>query len=192
MPILGLRDVGMERPEDEDIEKGLKKLATYFTALETLPSHSKMMEGTPVSTLRKPDGEDNILFRPIAQVALARALEYLHTTGDASLADLMNTIAAHEEQGHLRLTSKTEPWFGILCDPITATVRRQISFMNLCARMMVHLLGGGLTDPEDREGLRDKFFEARKGSTETEEPRAYDITGSLVDYDEFSLPKPWR
>ena len=73
-PIFGVKVAGVERPEDDEIEKGLTKLAVYFTALATLPSHARMMKGTPVSVLRKPDGEDNILFRPIAQVALAPGL----------------------------------------------------------------------------------------------------------------------
>ena len=71
IPLLGVKGAGLERPEDDEIERGLKKLADYFTALEILPSHGRMMKGTPVSVLRRQDGEDNILFRPIAQVALA-------------------------------------------------------------------------------------------------------------------------
>ena len=90
-PIFGVKGAGVERPEDDEIEKGLKKLAGYFTALETLPSHGRMMEGTPVSALRKPDGEDNILFRPIAQVVLARALARLQATEGADLHDLIST-----------------------------------------------------------------------------------------------------
>ena len=120
LPIFGVKGAGVERPEDDEIEKGLKKLAGYFMALETLPSHGRMMEGTPVSALRSdPDGEDNILFRPIAQVALARALAHLQAKEGADLHDLMSMLAKHEKKGHLKLTSKTAPWFGILCDPIT-------------------------------------------------------------------------
>ena len=152
-PIFGVKDAGLKRPEDDEIEKGLTKLAVYFTAVATLPSHARMMEGTRVSVLRKKDGEDNILFRPIAQVALARALADLQAKEGADLYDLMSMLAKHEKKGHLKLTSKTAPWFGILCDPITEKLRRQKSFEDICSRMMIHLLGVELADPQARKNI---------------------------------------
>lgn len=191
-PILGLKDVGPVRPEDDEIEQGLKKLAEYFTALETLPSHARMMDGIPVSTLRKHDGDDNILFRPIAQVALSRAVAELLAEKGTDLRDLMDMLAKHERKGHLKLTSETTPWFGVLCDPLTKKVRRQKSYEFICSRIFVHILGGGLADEQDREALRKEFFEARQGSTDSDIPVAYSMTGKLVSYDRFSLPRPWR
>ena len=192
MPIFGVKDAGVERPEDDEIEKGLKKLSGYFTALETLPSHGRMMEGTPVSALRKPDGEDNILFRPIAQVALARALARLQAKEGADLHDLMSLLSKHEKKGHLKLTSKVAPWFGILCDPITTKLRRQRSFEDICSRMIVHLLGVQMADPQARETLRQDFFNAREGSTDSDRRVAYNMSGELVEIDRFFLPRPWR
>ena len=191
-PIFGVKDAGLRRPEDDEIENGLKKLADYFKALETLPSHAKMMGGTPVSALRKQDGEDNILFRPIAQVALAKALAHLQAKEGANLHDLISMIAKHEKNGHLKLTSKKAPWFGILCDPISERLRRQIRFEDICSRMIIHLLGGELADSQDRETLREDFFDAREGSTDSDERVAYDMSGALVEYSRFSLPRPWR
>ena len=192
MPLFGVKDAGVERPEDDEIEKGLKKLSGYFTALETLPSHGRMMEGTPVSALRKPDGEDNILFRPIAQVALARALARLQAKEGADLHDLMSLLSKHEKKGHLKLTSKVAPWFGILCDPITTKLRRQRSFEDICSRMIVHLLGVQMADPQARETLRHDFFEAREGSTDSDKRVAYNMSGELVEIDRFFLPRTWR
>ena len=191
-PILGLKDAGLERPVDDEIEKGLKKLAEYFTALEILPSHARMMEGTSVSTLRKPDGEDNILFRPIAQVALSRAVAELVAENNADLDDLMGMLAEHESKGDLKLTSRKAPWFGILCEPLTNKIRRQKSYESTCSRMFVHVLGGGLADAQEQEALRWDFFMARQGSTDSDDQVAYDISGTLVGYDQFSLPRPWR
>lgn len=191
-PILGLKDAGLQRPEDEEIEKGLKKLAEYFTALETLPSHSRMVEGASVSSLRKPDGEDNILFRPIAQAALSRAVAELISEKSANLGDLMGVLAKKESKGDLKLTSKKAPWFGILCDPITEKIRRQKSYEVLCSRMFVHVLGGGLADTQEQETLRRDFFEARQSNSDSDNQVAYDISGKLVLYDQFSLPRPWR
>ena len=151
-----------------------------------------MMEGTRVSALRKKDGEDNILFRPIAQVALARALADLQAKEGADLHDLMSMLAKHEKKGHLKLTSKTAPWFGILCDPITEKLRRQKSFEDICSRMIIHLLGVELADPQVRKTLRADFFDAREGSTDSDERVAYDMSGALVEYGRFFLPRPWR
>ena len=192
MPLFGVKDAGVERPEDDELEKGLKKLSGYFTALETLPSHGRMMEGTPVSALRKEDGEDNILFRPIAQVALARALARLQAKEGADLHDLMSLLSKHEKKGHLKLTSKVAPWFGILCDPITTKLRRQRSFEDICSRMIVHLLSVQMADPQARETLRQHFFNAREGSTDSDKKVAYDMSGALVEINRFSLPDRWR
>ena len=191
-PIFGVKDAGLRRPEDDEIEKGLKKLADYFTALETLPSHTRMVGGTSVSALRKHDGEDNILFRPIAQVALAQALAHLQAKQGASLHDLMRMIAKHEKKGNLQLTNKMAPWFGILCDPLTETIRRHKSFEDICSRMFIHLLSVEPADPQAQETLREDFFSAREGSTDSDERVAYDMSGSLVEIDQFSLPRRWR
>ena len=191
-PLFGVKNAGLKRPEDDEIENGLKKLADYFTALETLPSHARMMGGTPVSALRKQDGEDNILFRPIAQVALAKALAHLQAKEGADLHDLISMIAKHEKKGHLALTSKKAPWFGILCDPISERLRRQIRFEDICSRMIIHLLGVESAEPQAQETLREHFFDAREGSTDSDERVAYDMSGALVEYKRFSLPRRWR
>ena len=46
----------------------------YFNHLATLPSHVAFIQGKPASDLRKKEGEDNILFRPVVQIALAEAI----------------------------------------------------------------------------------------------------------------------
>ena len=192
IPLFGVKGAGLERPEDDEIERGLTKLADYFTALEILPSHGRMMKGTQVSALRRQDGEDNILFRPIAQVALARALAHLQAKDGDDLHDLMSIVAKYEMKGHLKLTSKTAPWFGILCDPITNTVRRQKRFEVICSRMIIYLLGVELADPRAVEELRLDFFDARKGSTDSATLVAYDMSGALVGDSRFVLPRRWR
>ncbi len=185
---LGKKEFGYLRPEDETIEDSLKKLREYFDALKSIPSHRDMVQGASVRDLRSRDGNDNILFWPIAQMALAAALAELQVEKGESLTDLVGVIAEHEAKGDLRLRSKTAPWFGILCDPIEETLKRKKSSQYLCARMFVYLLGGELQDDE-REELREDFFEARKDSEE----RAYDSLGELKKLDEeFRLPEPWR
>lgn len=188
-PILDVKDVGAMRPDMEEITAGFEELGNYFTALETLPSHRDMMQGTPVSNLRK-DG--NILFRPIAQTALASAIANLQKDSHFDLAELMQKLAEHEEMGDLELKSKGAPWFGVLCDPIAEKIRRKKFYEELCERMFIYLLGGGIEDTVEREKLRGDFFNARQGSTESTEPEAYDMEGALVKYDQFILPHPWQ
>lgn len=190
-PILGLKGVGLTRPEDKGIDNGLIKLRDYFTALEILPSHHRMIQGASVGELRS-ENDGNILFRPIAQVALARAVESLQREKNFSLHDLMKKLAEHEKAGDLRLTSKEAPWFGVLCETVTRKIRRQKFYEELCERMFIYLLGGGIKDEKDREMLRADFFEARKDAGESGESKAYDMEGTLVKYDQFILPHPWQ
>ena len=202
-PVLGLtgkRGVGLLRPVDEEIARGLAELSAYFDALATLPSHGSMRayfftdgkEGKSPGELRG-DPDRNILFRPIAQVALARAIAKLRKNQGVELSRLMERLARHEEKGELDLTSKGAPWFGILCDPIEEKVRRQKKYEDLCVEMMVYLLGGGFGDDKTRqEKLLDDFFEARRVSSDSYEPVALDPSGCRMTRDEFSLPDPWQ
>lgn len=190
-PILDLKEIGSIRPEVTEIQEGVRILAEYFTALETLPSHHEMMQGAEVSKLRSTE-EGNILFRPIAQVALSRAIASLQNENNANLEDIIRRLARHEKEGGLKLTNKTSPWFGILCDPTDTKIRRKKHFEDLCERMFVYLLGGGLEDPNRREDLRRDFFEARRGSSDSQTSKAHSMSGNLVDYDNFYLPHPWQ
>ena len=191
-PILGLKELGTLPPREEEIQAGLDQLNAYFNALQRLPSHTELVQGADVSALRKySDGDGNILFRPIAQVALARAIGTLQKEKGADLKDLFDVIARHEKQGALRLTNKKSPWFGVLCDPIDGKIRRHKRFGDLCEQLFCYLLGGGEPDHETREELRKGFFDARRGSIETD-AMAYDMSGSLVTLKEFGLPNPWQ
>ena len=201
LDLKGRRGVGFLRPTDDEIGKGLAQLSMYFDALATLPSHRSMRkyfssgtkEGKSPSDLR--GGNDrNILFRPIAQVALARAIARLQKDNGADLKDLMTSLSHHEGSGDLDLENKEAPWFGILCDPIHGKVRRQKKYEDLCSEMMAYLLGGGFGDDgQRRKKLLSSFFEARLGGEgDSGKPMAWDLSDSLEAEDEFSLPDPWR
>ena len=189
--VLELKDVGSIRPEVTEVDEGVRILAEYFTALEALPSYQEMAQGAEVGKLRTEE-DGNILFRPIAQVALSSAIASLQNESNANLDDIVRRLARHEKNGDLKLTNKTSPWFGVLCDPTDNKLRRQRHFEELCERMFIYLLGGGLEDLKSREDLRSDFFEARRGSTDSQVPQAYSMSGTLVDYDKFHLPHPWQ
>ena len=204
---------GLPRPSNDQIEKGRVALTEYFDALAKLTSHKSMLvrfrtdglNGEDHCNLGKSPPElrqsrpkhpcardDNILFRPISQVALARAIAELQKRNGLGLKEAINCLFAKERRGGLCLRSKMAPWFGILCDTVHGEVRRQKRFEDLCVEMMVYLLGGGFADDEARrEKLRDDFFEARRGPTDGNEPMAYDLSGRLKIREEFRLPDPW-
>ena len=198
LDLKGKRGVGLLRPTDDEISKGLIELSMYFDALATLPSHQSMIlyyssstkKGKSPSDLR--GGSDrNILFRPIAQVALARAIARLQQDKQADLDGLMKILSCHERSGELDLANKKAPWFGILCDTIEVKIRRQKKFEDLCVEMMIYLLGGFGDDEQRREKLFSSFFGARIGGEDSGEPVAWDLSGELKTEDEFSLPDPW-
>ncbi len=197
----GSRGVGFLRPNDDEIEKGLVAMTVYFDALTELPSHRHMIahfDNESGQESKSPSGlrggnDQNVLFRPIAQVALARAMAHLESDQAADVAELMKVLSQHETLGDLHLTRKMAPWFGILCDPIEEKVRRQKRYEDLCVEMLIYLLGGGFAQDEERqERLRDAFFEARRGATDSGEPMAWSLSGHLKTKDDFKLPDPWR
>ena len=191
-PILGMRDLGCLRPVDEELEEGLLELSEYFSEIQRIPSHKNMIQGTSVKDLRSPEKGDNILFWPIAQVALAKAIADLKVEKGMLLSDLIDVISKYEGNGQLKMTSTEAPWFGILCDPIDKKLRRHKQFQELCMRMFVYLLGGGLQNGE-RDDLRRDFFNARRvGAGEGEIEWAFDPSGDLQEFENFHLPNPWH
>jgi len=193
-PILDNSKIGYLRPEEQDIDAARERLRMYFDAIMKIPSHEKMIQGTNIRDLRSPEGEDNILFWPIAQMALATAIADLESEKHSSLDYLIKLLSKHEMLGNLKLTAKTSPWFGVLCDPIDTNLRRNKHYQDLCSELFIYLLGGGIQDDSRREDLRESYFNARKvGVEEGEQQKAYDgQTGTLQKFDNFRLPNPWQ
>ena len=177
-----------ERPDDDSLETGTSAMAEYFDTLCRLPSHEAFAQGKPAGSIRKADGDDNILFRPIAQTALAEAVGKLSHAG-ISLDTIADVLAKQECRGQLRLTDPHTPWFGVLCDPVSRKMRRHHrKNEELCCRMFQYLLGGGLPDNVDREELRHKFLDERR----VDDDHAVDLQGDMVEFDRVKLPNPWR
>ena len=177
------------RPEDVALEQGEQAMDEYFHHLATIPSHVAFIQGKPASELRKSeDGEDNILFRPMVQAALAEAIGKLVSRG-VSLKNVVEELGRQEQRGQLKLTQRTGPWFGVLCD-ISGKMRRQKKNEELCCRLFQYLLGGGIVDDFDREKLRDEFAAERRPDPERD--LAINLDGKSVPTAEILLPNPWR
>ena len=178
------------RPEDSALERGKQDMDEYFDCLATIPSHVAFIQGKPASELRKSeDGEDNILFRPVVQIALAEAMGKLATRG-VSFKNAIEELGRQEQRGQLRLTPRTSPWFGVLCDPSSGNMRRYKKNRDLCCRLFQYLLGGGLEDDGDREELRRAFATERQ--IDQVGDQAIDLEGNSVPTAEIRLPNPWR
>ena len=205
--ILDIKGAGLWRPTDEDLKKGREQLEEYFDEIGKLPSHKEMIQGEPVSYLRGKkwrdregrdhEGRDHVLFRPIAQMALAEAVGQLQNNDEynkLTLPVIMQRLASRDKKDSmdLRLTVPESPWFGLLCDPVNKTVRRHKKYQELCNLMFVYLLGGGLKDDQGREALKDEFFEARRITVDGDDnPKAINLEGKPVTKDNFYLPNPW-
>lgn len=177
------------RPEDSALEQGKQDMDEYFDYLATIPSHVAFIQGKPASELRRSkNGEDNILFRPVVQIALAEAIGKLVTRG-VSLKNAVEELDRQEQRGQLRLTPRTSPWYGVLCDD-SGNMRRHKKNRILCCRLFQYLLGGGIEDDFDREDLREAFAEERQ--IDRERGLAIDLEGNSVPMAEIRLPNPWR
>lgn len=177
-----------QRPDDESLDLGTSAMTEYFDALARLSSHEAFIQGKPAGDIRMAD--DNILFRPIAQVALAEATGKLSHEG-ISLSTIVDVLTEQENIGQLRLTDQSTPWFGVLCDPVPPhKMRRHKRNEELCCRLFQYLLGGGLPDDFDREELRGKFASERRVGVDDD--RAVDLKGKTVKLDNVRLPTPWR
>lgn len=175
-----------QRPDDESLDAGTEIMREYLDALARLPSHEAFIQGKPAGELRTDD--DNILFRPIAQMALAEAAGKLSREG-ISLPTIVKVLGDHEKRGQLKLTDQCTPWFGVLCDPAPPhKMRRYKKNERLCCRLFQYLLGGGISDDIDREALRCDFAEQRSIDDEL----AVDLEGNKVKPDKVRLPSPWR
>ena len=177
------------RPEETALDRGKQAMIEYFNHLETIPSHKAFIDGKLASELRKSKGgEDNILFRPVVQMALAEAIGKLVTRG-VSLSNIVEELGRREQQGQLRLTERKAPWFGVLWDP-SGKMRRHKKNEQLCCRLFQYLLGGGIEDDVDRAQLREDFAAQRR--TDIEGDWSIDLNGNVVKTDKVRLPNPWR
>jgi len=176
------------RPEEDDIDRGYQKFSEYLDFLTSLPSHKGFVDGRAAADIRSAGGEDNVLFRPIAQTALAEAVAKLER-GGRSLVSIGEILKKKEAEGQLRLTAQDTPWYGVLWDPANERMRKGAGPEGLCHRLFLHLLGGGTADNSARKELRDEFAKARVVGLESD--LAIDFEGVEVRSSSIRLPSPW-
>ena len=174
-----------QRPDDESLDLGTLAMTEYFDALARLPLHEAFIQGKLAGDIRMT--YDNILFRPVAQMALAEAVGKLSSEG-ISLSTIVDVLTTRELDGQLKLTDQSTPWFGVLCDPVSRKMRRKKRNEALCCRLFQYLLGGGISDDTDRERLREDFVNERR----VDDDHAVNLEGNTVKLEDVRLPTPWR
>lgn len=187
-PIFSESTLGYWHPDESDLDEGVEALRRYLSSFQKIQSHLSLIQGEDsAATFRKEDGNDNVLFRPIAQIALAEALGGLERKAGQNLDLLMEKLRRKEDQGQLKLRSFDAPWYGVLWDPVNNVMRRKVEYQRLCFRLFRYLLGGKIEYETDRIDLTRRFAKARA----TGEDSAYNYDGTVVSHEYVKLPDPW-
>ena len=214
LELKGSPESDLLRPSNDRSEKGRVSLTEYFDALAKRTSRKSVLVRFQIDSLigeghgnaekspselrqsqpKHPGArDDNILFRPIAQVALARAIAELQKRNGLGLKEAISCLfvrdraerpLSSEQDGPLvRDSARYRRWRGQAAKEIRSSLRRDAG---LSVRRRIRGRRGALGK------LSDDFFEARRRTTDGNEPRAYDMSGSLKTRKEFRLPDPWN
>ncbi len=173
------------RPEDDELEQGIEEFRQLFDYLATLPSY-KLLDEEDTPTLRrfsfeKDGGDGNMLFRPVAQVALAQALGILVFQKGFSLEDIFKKLRKFDRQGGFSgMEYPQSLWYGVLYDPNKKRV--QVSGRELAAKLLIYILGG-VQEQMERAELRRALADAR-----TVENKTIGFDGQLVEPKQVGLP----
>ncbi len=173
------------RPEDDELEKGIKDFRVLFDNLASLGSY-KILEYEDTPQLRRfsfenDGGEGNMLFRPVGQVALAQALGILVFRKGLSQEDIFKKLRKYDQQGGFSgMEYPKSLWYGILYDPNKKRV--QVAGRDLAARLLTYILGG-IQDNIERAELRKDLAKAR-----TVENKTIGFDGNFVEPKQVGLP----
>ena len=177
------------RPEWDELWDGKEALVSFFDELAALPSFDAVRHGAKASDFRKTSdngGAAHLLFRPMAQIALAGALGDLLGDGAPNPAVYWSKIREADEDRRFRIDDRSLPWYGTAWDHIAGKMRRGVADQKLVKRLFLHLLGGGTSDEEVRERLRHEFALARIVTADADD--AVDITGEVVGHRSSQTP----
>jgi DGQHR domain-containing protein len=174
------------RPPEEELARGLQQFSELFHYLSTLPSYQKLDQGIETPKLRRfpherGGGEANILFRPIGQMSLVKALGILVFQKQIPLDTLCQKLRHYDaNNGFSSMNSPQSLWYGILYDPNKKRVL--VSGRDLAAKLIVYILGG-MEDQLEIAYLRENLAQAR-----TFGDKAISFQGTLVKPKEVGLP----
>jgi hypothetical protein len=132
----------------------------------------------------QPYAEGHMLFRPIGQQALARAVGHLlnRRPHPMTMTQIFERLQAFDRRGGLRLSDPHNPWWGVMYDARKETLitRNEV----LASEILSYMLGGE-SDASQRDHLLDRFARARKIT----EQEALDLNGRQVPVEAVRLPE---
>ncbi len=173
------------RPKNDELTLGIQEFKQLFDHLSNLPSYQVLTQ-VETPTLRRFNfeyngGEGNMLFRPVAQVALAQALGILVFKQDMALEDIFKKLRQFDQQGGFSgMNFPQSLWYGVLYDPNRQRI--QMAGKDLAVKLLIYILGG-IEDPLELSQLRLALAKAR-----TIEDRTISFTGNLVHPKDVGLP----
>jgi DGQHR domain-containing protein len=173
------------RPENQELEEGIQEFHKLFDGLASLSSY-KLLEDEETPALRKfsfekDGGEGNMLFRPVAQVAVAQALGILVFRKGFKLEELVKKLRKFDQQGGFSgMEFPQSLWYGVLYDPNKKRV--QVAGRDLAAKLLIYILGG-IQDQMERAELRKALADAR-----TIENKTMGFDGNFVEPKQVGLP----
>ena len=173
------------RPEDEELESATEDFYELFDNLAILPSYKLLEhEDTPMFrkfSFEKDGGEGNILFRPVGQMALAKALGILIFQKGFSIDEIFEKLRKFDSKGGFSgMEFPKSLWYGVLYD--ANRKRILVAGKELATRLIVYILGG-VEDKMERAKLRNDLAKARTFEDET-----VDFNGNFVEPKKVGLP----
>ena len=214
------KGVPPKRPDNDDLEYGQKIVGLFFDKFSKLPSIERMINGTSSGELRnfpepeagvnplsnkKTPGEANILFRPVGQTALAKAIGTIITkdtmrptklpdgTYDTSVLDgiskkldkLFDKLYSFDKLGGFSYINKPNSiFYGIFYDFHQDKMR--VKGEKLAALLLRHLLET-ITDEDVVEEMRQHYADAREIDGEYKKHDGSRVSSE----DQIRLPSPF-
>ena len=184
-----LKDLIPVRPDDDELEEGYEKFAGFLSGLEQFPSIRELDQGKTARDQRLPrrdGGAAHLLFRPVGQIALARAFGTLVFDQQKDQDELFRMLREYEAAGGLTIDDPSNPWWGVVYDPVGQKIAR--GGEDGAERLFLWLLGG-MTDDQAKEGLRQLLVERRTiADGGPDEGKVRDFNGQAVPPENFRLP----
>ena len=176
------------RPEEEELEEGVKEFMAFWDYLANLPSYSRLENGTETPELRRfsfeiKPGEGHVLFRPVGQIAFAEALGILIYKKGFSLKEVFQKLNKYDVDGGLSgIEFPDSIWYGVLYD--FNRKRMSVASRDLAMRLFIYVLGG-VSEKMERGEICRELAEARRVG----EDRAVDFQGKFVELRKVGLPE---
>jgi len=126
------------RPEESTLEGVYAMSSDFWHALgAAFPAIAAVRDapaGSPVAGEHRTDAGGHLLFRPIGQMAFARAIRILRDTG-------ITTPNAVSSLAGLPFELSQQPWTGLLWNPVSHTMQTAQARRDVAARLMLRAAG---------------------------------------------------